>query len=76
MTQHFHFCVYTQKELKQNIGEIWSFCHGTVEMNPTRNHEVAVLSLASLSGLRIWRCHELLCRLQTLLRSHVSVAVV
>ena len=27
---------------------------GATETNPTRNHEVR--SLASLSGLRIWRC--------------------
>ena len=32
-------------------------------------------SLASLSGLRIWRCHELRCRSQTRLRSDVAVAV-
>ena len=35
-----------------------------------------VPSLASLSGLRIWHCHELTCRSQTWLRSHVAVAVV
>ena len=35
-----------------------------------------VESLASLSGLRIWRCHELWCRWQTWLRSGVAVAVV
>ena len=34
-----------------------------------------VRSLASLSGLRIWRCHELWCRSQTHLRSDVAVAV-
>ena len=33
-----------------------------------------VRSLASLSGLRIWRCHDLWCRLQTLLRSCIAVA--
>ena len=33
-------------------------------------------SLASLSGLRIWCCHELWCRLQTRLGSRVAVAVV
>ena len=33
-----------------------------------------VRSLASLSGLRIWRCHELWRRLQTQLRSHTAVA--
>ena len=32
-------------------------------------------SLASLSGSRIWHCHELWCRLKTQLRSDVAVAV-
>ena len=35
-----------------------------------------VWSLASLSGLRIWRCHKLWCRLQMWLRSHITVALV
>ena len=35
-----------------------------------------VPSLASLSALRIWHCHELWCMSQTQLRSHVAVAVV
>ena len=35
-----------------------------------------VQSLASLSGLRIWCCHELWCRLQTQLGSCVAVTVV
>ena len=35
-----------------------------------------VRSLASLSGLRIWRCCELRCRLQTRLGSGVAVALV
>ena len=35
-----------------------------------------VRSLASLSGLRIQRCHELWCRSQTRLRSGMAVAVV
>jgi len=43
--------------------------------NPTRNHEVAVQSLPLLSGLTIWRCRELWCRLQTRLRSRVAVAL-
>ena len=34
-----------------------------------------VQSLASLSWLRIWHCHELWCRLQARLRSGVAVAV-
>ena len=33
-------------------------------------------SLASLSGLRMWRCHELWCSSQTQLGSGVAVAVV
>ena len=35
-----------------------------------------VPSLALLSGLSIWRCHELWCGSQTLLRFGVAVAVV
>ena len=35
-----------------------------------------VRSPASLSGLRIWSCHELWCRSQTQLRSGVAVALV
>ena len=35
-----------------------------------------VRSLASLSGIRIWRCCELWCRSQMRLRSWVGVAVV
>ena len=35
-----------------------------------------VRSLASLRGLRIWRCRELWCRLQTWLGSCIAVAVV
>ena len=34
-----------------------------------------VQSLASLSGLRIWCCHEQWCRLQMWLRSRIVVAV-
>ena len=33
--------------------------------NSTRNHEVADLIPGLLQGLRIWRCCELWCRLQT-----------
>ena len=35
-----------------------------------------IQSLASLSGLRIWCCHELQCRLQMQLRYGIAVAVV
>ena len=34
-----------------------------------------VQSLALLSGLRIWHCRELWCRLQARLRSGVAVAL-
>ena len=34
-----------------------------------------VRSLVSLSGLRIWRCHEVQCNLQTHLKSGIAVAV-
>ena len=45
-------------------------------MNPTSIHEDAGSILASLNGLKIWRCYELWCRLQTRLGSCVAVAVV
>ena len=53
----------------------WSSPHGAAEMNPIRNHEVAVQSLASLTALRIWHCPELWCRSQRRLGSDVAVAV-
>ena len=56
--------------LKVGIG---NSCHGTVKTNPTRNHEVAGSIL--LSGLRIQRCCDLWCRLQTWLQYCVAVAV-
>ena len=43
--------------------------------NPTRSMRTRVWSLASLSGLRIWSCCELWCRLQTRLWSHIAVAL-
>ena len=43
--------------------------------NPTRNHEVAGSVLPLLSGLTVWRCRELWCRLQTRLRSCIVVAL-
>ena len=49
---------------------------GTVETNLTSNHEIAVRSLALLSGLRTRRCCELWCRSQTWLGSGVAAAVV
>ena len=51
---------------------------GTAEMTPTRKHEIvgSIPGLASLSGLRIQRRHELWCRSQPWLGSGVAVAVV
>ena len=37
--------------------------------------KMQIQSLALLSGLRIWHCRQLWCRLQTRLRSHVAVAL-
>ena len=37
---------------------------------------IQVQSLPLLSGLRVWRCHELWCRLHTQLGSHIAAAVV
>ena len=45
---------------------------GAVETNLTRIQEVAGLTLASLSGLRIWRCQELWCRSRTRLGSRIA----
>ena len=49
--------------------------HGSVVNNPTRNYEVAgsIPDLAQWVG--IWCCHELWCRSQKRLRSHVAVAL-
>ena len=61
--------------VKKNDVKEGSSRRSKVETNPTRNHEAAVGSLTSLSGLRIWRCPELWCRSQTWLGSRVAVAV-
>ena len=52
-----------------------SFRHRTVELNLTRNHEVACLILGLARGLGIQHCPELQCRLQTQFGSQVAVAV-
>ena len=46
---------------------------GSVEMNPTRSHELADLIPGLIQW--IWRCRELRCRSQTRLGSRVAVAV-
>ena len=50
-------------------------CPGAVEMNLTRNHEVAGSIPGIAQGLRIWHCRDLWWRPQTQLGSHVAVAV-
>ena len=49
---------------------------GSLETNLTSIHEDAVSIPALLSGLKIWRCHELGCRSQMRLGSGIAVAVV
>ena len=44
--------------------------------NPTRNHEVAGSVPGLAQWVKIWRCHELWCRLQTWLGFGIAVAVV
>ena len=53
----------------------WSSHCGSAVNNPTRNNEVAVPSLALLSGLRIWHCRDLWRRLQMQLGSRVAAAL-
>jgi len=53
----------------------WSPHRESAEMNLTGIPEDTG-SIPSLSGLRIWRCHELWCRLQMQLGSRIAVAVV
>ena len=53
----------------------WSSPPGSVEMN-LASMRTQVWSLALLSGLSIRHCRELWCRLQTWLRSGITVAVV
>ena len=54
-------CTYNSpKDVPTNITKLnRSSRRSTAEMNLTRNHEVVVHFLASLSGLRIWHCWEL-----------------
>ena len=65
------FTKFCQFQLYIKVTLSWSSYCGSAETNPTRNHEVSLQSLASLSGLRSRCCRELWCRLQMWLRSHV-----
>ena len=53
-----------------------SSCCGVLEMNLTRNHDIAGLIPGLTWWVRIWHCCELWCRSQTCLGSGVGVAVV
>ena len=57
---------------------LWISPHGSAVTIPIVVHEDASLipGLISLSGLRIWHCHELWCTLQTWLRSGIAVAII
>ena len=63
-----------RKHLK--IKQDWSSHCGLVITNPTSIPEDSFLSLALLSGLRIWHCHELWCRSKMRLGSCIAMAVV
>ena len=69
---HPSVCFFTGEitdKKKKKKSRTFSSRRGAAETNPTRNHEVRVQYLASLSGLRNWRCRELWCRSQTKLGS-------
>ena len=76
LTEHCKPAIMEEIKIIIKKKKIRSSHHGTAETNLIRSHEVSGRSLASLSGLRIWCCCELWCRLQTLLGSGVAVAVV
>ena len=66
-----------QSPSRQFLKDIWngsSHC-GSAEMNLLGSMRTQVQSLALLSGLRIWGCHELWFRSQTPLRSYIAMAV-
>ena len=64
--------LYKQLWKYKNIQRGSSHC-GTAETNLSSIHEDVFWSLASLSGLGLWRCHELWCGSQTRLGSRVAV---
>jgi len=67
-----------QEMCRLKIKHWGSSCHGSAETKGIQlgTMRLQVQSLASLTELRIWHCHELWCRLQMQLRSRVAVAVV
>ena len=71
--QSLHTLFYLSLEEENNSGVPIVAQWLTIRLGTMR---LRVRSLASLSGLRIWCCHELRCRLQTWLGSGVAVDVV
>ena len=74
------FTYYTKYKLAQPIKKLYIYIGVPVMVQWKQirlgTMRVWVRSLASLSGLKIQRCCELWCRLQTQLGSGVAVAVV
>ena len=54
----------------------WSSSCGSAVMNSSSICKDMSLIPGSLSGLRMWHCHELWCRSQMQLRSGIAVVVV
>ena len=87
-TNHEGFmCLYWECSatfiFKQGLGllehlnkELLEFHHGSAVTNMTSIYEDVGSIPASLSGLRIQCCYELLCRWQVRLRSGIAVAAV
>ena len=63
--------IYLKNKNKKDLGVPFL----AQQLTNLRSMGMQVRSLASLSGLRIRHCPELWCRLQTWLRSRVTVAV-
>ena len=75
-TIYFIPIIFTDKVYMDLKGQLsWSSCQGS-GVNEPESLRMQVRSLALISGLRIWHCHEVWCRLQTWLGSGISVAVV
>ena len=65
---------------KINVGKFKNITGGVPIMAQWKRIQLETIrllvqSLALLSGLRIWDCHELWCRSQVRLRSGIAVAV-
>ena len=71
----FHFIRTPSASFKDTAGVPVMAQQKRTRNHETRNHEVAVRSLAQPSGLRIWCCRELWCRSQTRLGFFIAVAV-